>query len=45
MEVLLRLLCDECNKAFIVNDTDVEGEVIACPHCQADVPVPDEDEE
>ena len=44
MDILLKLECPECRKSFIVNDHDVDDEELACPHCRADVEVPEDDE-
>ena len=45
MELLLRLVCEHCEKAFIVADNDVDSETLTCPLCGAEVLVPDADEE
>ena len=37
------LTCEECRKTFIVYETDVVEEPLACPHCQAEVSVPGEE--
>jgi len=44
MELLLKLECPRCRKSFIVNDSEVEDEELCCPHCRADVDVPEEDD-
>ena len=44
MEILLRFECPACRKTFLVDDDQVEGDGLACPHCGADVPVPEDDE-
>ena len=45
MDILLRLDCYECGKSFIVDDADLDKEPLSCPHCQAEVLVPDAEEE
>ena len=45
MKFLLQVDCDDCQKQFIVVDDDIEGDMLACPHCSADVPVPDDRDE
>ena len=45
MHILLKLICLYCRKAFIVDEDNVEGDHVFCPHCQNEVPVPDIDEE
>lgn len=45
MEMLLRFECPECQRSFIVDDTDVEDEVLGCPYCREDVPVPEDDDQ
>ena len=47
MEMLLKFQCLECGKTFIVEDLEVDGSELSCPHCQEEVPVPecDDDEE
>ena len=44
MEVLLRFQCLECQKTFIVEDEEIDGDQLSCPHCQEDVSVPDDDD-
>ena len=44
MEILLRLECPGCRKCFIVDDDQVDGEVLFCPHCCEEVPVPEDEE-
>ena len=44
MDMLLRFQCPGCGKSFIVDDGDVEGAELSCPHCCDDVPVPDDEE-
>ena len=43
MEMLLRFECPECHRSFIVDD--VEDEVLGCPYCREDVPVPEDDDQ
>ena len=45
MEMLLRFECPRCRKSFIVNDEEIEGEELSCPHCGEDVPVPEDEDE
>ena len=44
MELLLKLECPECRKTLIVNDAEVEEEELWCPHCQAPIEVPEDDD-
>ena len=44
MQIMLRLQCQECRKYFIVDDEDVETAELGCPHCRADVDVPEDDD-
>ena len=45
MKFLLQFDCDDCGKRFIVIDDEVDEDTLACPHCRADVPVPDDRDE
>ena len=45
MDILLRLECEECRMSFIVRDLDVDKESLTCPYCEAEVPVPDAEDE
>ena len=45
MDVLLRLVCDECGKSVIVDDREVEDDVLNCPYCGAEMVVPADNEE
>ena len=44
MEILLKLQCPECQKSAIVEDNEVENEQVSCPHCGADIDLPEDDE-
>ena len=43
MEIVLKLQCPECQKSFIVYDSDVEDDELVCPHWKEDVDVPEDD--
>ena len=45
MDIMLKFICIECKKSFIVNDTELENEQLGCSHCGADVQVPDDDQD
>ena len=45
MDIPLKLICLYCRKAFTVDEENVEGDHVFCPHYQNEVPVPDTDEE
>ncbi len=45
MEILLKLACAECERSVIVIDDDVEEDEITCPHCNAAIAIPTDDDE
>ena len=45
MDILLNLRCNDCRKVFTVDEENVEDDLVFCPHCENEVPVPDMDEE
>lgn len=44
-EPMLRLRCADCGKQFVVDEPDVEGQLLTCPHCEADVDLDAEEED
>ncbi len=45
MDILPKRMCLYCRKAFTVDEENVVGDHVFCPHYQNEVPVPDTDEE
>jgi len=45
MDIMLRFQCEDCRKSFVVDDADVDQDILTCPFCQADVPVPDPEDD
>ena len=45
MEIWLRIECQACNKALMVNDAEVEDTELACPHCSEPAEVPQDDDD
>ena len=44
MNILLRFICAECQKSFIVDDEELEDQELGCPYCGANIEVPDDDQ-
>ena len=44
MEILLKLQCPACKKRLVVEEADVDQDILTCPYCEEDIPIPDEDD-
>ena len=45
MELWMKLDCQACGKAFMVNDLEVDDADLDCPHCGEPVEVPEEEQD